>query len=251
VTSLKAILFDLGDTLLDFQPMDTRAVFRTAARRTYDHLAATGVRLPDFEAYVRPYYRSLRWSYFWAKLSGREFNSFELLIRFHRRLGLPTDDALLRELACMWYHPLTEQATIEPDLHASLTAMRDAGLRLGLVSNTFVPGFAHDHHLQGIGLLDLLPVRVYSSEVGHRKPDRRIFHAALERLGAAAQQTLFVGDLVKTDIIGAKRAGMKAALKQPWSNRTPHKIADYVIHQISDLLTLLNIPHPAASTTPA
>jgi HAD superfamily hydrolase (TIGR01549 family) len=251
VTSLKAILFDLGDTLLDFQPMDTRAVFRTAARLTYDHLAATGIRMPDFEAYTRPYYRSLRWSYLWAKLSGREFNSFELLVRFHQKMGLPTDDVLLRELACLWYRPLTEQATIEPDLQSVLAAMRDAGLQLGLVSNTFVPGFAHDHHLAGVGLLELLPVRIYSSEVGHRKPDRRIFHAALDRLGASPHETLFVGDLVKTDIVGAKRVGMKAALKQPWSNRTPHKIADYVIHQISDLLTLLQIPRPAASTTPA
>jgi putative hydrolase of the HAD superfamily len=132
--------------------------------------------------------------------------------------------------------------------------MRDSGLSLGLVSNTFVPGFAHDHHLEGIGLLDLLPVRVYSSEVGHRKPDRRIFQAALDRLSTSPQETLFVGDLVKTDIVGAKRLGMKTALKQPWSNRAPHRIADYVIHHVSDLLALLKIPRatsPAtASTTP-
>jgi HAD superfamily hydrolase (TIGR01509 family) len=251
----RAILFDLGDTLLDFEPMDTRAVFWRAARLTYDRLASAGIALPDFETYVRPQYRTLRWSYLWAKLSRREFNSFDLLVRYHRRMGLPTDDALLRELACLWYHPLTEHATLEPDLHTALGAMRDAGLSLGLVSNTFVPGFAHDHHLAGIGLLDLLPVRVYSSEVGHRKPDRRIFQAALDRLNTTPQQTLFVGDLVKTDIVGAKRLGMKTALKQPWSNRAPHRIADYVIHHVSDLLALLEIPSrrsPAAgSAAPA
>jgi putative hydrolase of the HAD superfamily len=248
---IRAVLFDLGDTLLDFEPLDMRAVFWRAAKLTYDHLAATGHPMPDFQVYGRRYYRAMRWSYFWAKLSRKEFNSFDLLIQFHRKLGLPNDDALLRELACLWYRPLTECATIESDLHGSLAAMAGAGLQLGLVSNTFVPGFAHDRHLQSVGLLDLLPVRVYSSEVGHRKPDRRIFEAALQQLGTSPQETLFVGDLVKTDIVGAKRLGMKTALKQPWSNLRPHRLADYVIHHISDLLQLLEIPrNPSNSGTP-
>ena len=248
---IRAVLFDLGDTLLDFEPLDMRAVFWRAARLTYDHLAATGHAMPDFQVYGRRYYRAMRWSYFWAKLSRKEFNSFDLLIQFHRKLGLPSDDALLRELACLWYRPLTECATIESDLHGALSAMTGAGLQLGLVSNTFVPGFAHDRHLESVGLLGLLPVRVYSSEVGHRKPDRRIFEAALQQLRTSPQETLFVGDLVKTDIIGAKRVGMKTALKQPWSNLRPHRRADYVIRHISDLLQLLEIPrNPSTSGTP-
>jgi putative hydrolase of the HAD superfamily len=242
----RAILFDLGDTLLDFEPLDMRAIFWRAARLTYDHLAATGHSMPDYQVYGRRYFRAMRWAYFWAKVSGREFNSFELLIQFHRKLALPMDDELLRDLACLWYRPLVECGSLEPDLLDSLRSMANAGLKLGLVSNTFVPGFAHDRHLTSVGLLELLPVRVYSSEVGYRKPDRRIFQAALNQLGIPAQETLFVGDLVKTDIVGAKRAGMKTALKQPWSNLRPHRLADYVIHHISDLLQLLEIPQ----TTP-
>src|SRR5688572_1398452 len=116
-----------------------RAIFWRAARLTYDHLAVTGHPMPDFQAYGRAYFRAMRWAYFWAKLSRREFNAFDLLLRFHRKLGLPVnDDTLLRDLTCMWCRPLTECATLESDLHASLAAMTAAGLRLGLVSNTFV-----------------------------------------------------------------------------------------------------------------
>jgi len=240
-TELRAVLFDLGDTLLDFQPMDTRALFREAARVTYDLLEQRGVELPAFERYTGIYFRGMKWAYFWAKVRGREFNSLELLGRFHRRMGLPADDALLRELSWHWYEPVTRHTRVEADLRATLAAMREAGLRLGVISNTFVPGFVHDRHLEMEGLLEFFPVRVYSSEVSYRKPDRRIFEAALAKLGVTARETLFVGDLIKTDIVGARRAGMRTALKQPFANLRPHRIADHVIRRISDLAAVLPI----------
>src|SRR5690349_14565636 len=90
---LRAVLFDLGDTLLDFEPMDTRAPFRRAARLTYDRLTQLGITPPPtFDRYTRGYYRWVKWSYLWAKLSGREFNSHDLLRRFHRKMGLPVDE---------------------------------------------------------------------------------------------------------------------------------------------------------------
>jgi HAD superfamily hydrolase (TIGR01549 family) len=246
-TDFRAVLFDLGDTLLDFQPMDTRALFREAAGATYGVLRARGVKsLPAFERYARVYFRGMKWAYFWAKMRGREFNSLELLGRFHRRMGLPADDALLRELSWLWYEPVTRYTRVEADLRATLAAMREAGLRLGVISNTFVPGFVHDRHLEMEGLLEFVPVRVYSSEVGYRKPDRRIFEAALSRLGVTARETLFVGDLIKTDIVGARRAGMRTALKQPFANLRPHRIADHVIRRISDLAAVVPIGVAAA-----
>jgi putative hydrolase of the HAD superfamily len=244
---LRAVLFDLGDTLLDFQPMDTRALFREAARATYDLLERRGIELPAFERYAGVYFRGMKWAYFWAKLRRREFNSLELLGRSHRRMGLPADDALLRELSWLWYEPVTRHTRVEAELRATLAAMREAGLRLGVISNTFVPGFVHDRHLEMEGLLEFFPVRVYSSEVGYRKPDRRIFEAALSRLGVGAPETLFVGDLIKTDIVGARRAGMRTALKQPFANLRPHRIADHVIRRISDLAGVLPIGVAAAA----
>jgi putative hydrolase of the HAD superfamily len=236
---LRAVLFDLGDTLLDFEPMDTRAVFRRASRLTYDFMVARGVAMPDFNRYTRVYFRAVRWSYLWAKLRQREFNSLDLLRTFHRKMDLPVDEPLLRELAWLWYEPITEQTRVEENLRATLAAIRSAGLRLGVISNTFVPGFVHDRHLEMEGLLEFLPVRIYSSEVGYRKPDKRIFQAALAQLDVTPSEVLFVGDLVKTDIVGARRMGMKTALKQPFANLRPHRIADHVVRRIADLALLL------------
>ena len=237
---LRAILFDLGDTLIDFEPMDTRAVFRAGAISSYEFFQQRGIFLPPFKSYCSNQFRAVRWAYLMAKLRRREFNGLHLLRSFCTSLGAHLDEPTLLDLAWLWYAPLTGHSSIEPDLAATLSHLRRNGLKLGLVSNTFVAGAIHDRHLHELGLLDLLPIRVYSSDVGFRKPDRRIFQAALDRLGVLASETLFVGDLVKTDIVGARRLGMTTALKQPWGISRSHRLADFVIRQVSDLPDVLD-----------
>jgi len=235
MTTLRAILFDLGDTLLDFEPLDTRAVFRVSAQTAYDYLRMHGYALPPFARYCRRLYASVRWHYLWAKLRGREFNSMDLL----RRMVVcwengQTEPADLLELSWLWYAPLTQHTTVEAGCADMLARLRDQGLQLGIVSNTFIPGAVLDRHLAMHGLRDFFPVRVYSSEVGYRKPNSRIFQLALRQMGVEAEQAIFVGDLVKTDIVGASRAGMRTILKQPWGPAARSR-ADLVIRRLSEL----------------
>jgi putative hydrolase of the HAD superfamily len=112
-------------------------------------------------------------------------------------------------------------------------------LKLGIVSNTFVPAAALDRHLGMIGLLPYFPVRIYSGEFGHRKPGRRIFDYALSQIDAKAHETVFVGDRIETDMIGARRAGMITVLKCPGGRYRPHRCVDHVIERISELPNVL------------
>ena len=236
---LRAILFDLGDTLIDFEPMDTRAVFRKGAADSYAYLKGLGHGVPAFDVYCRKQFRAVRWAYVWAKLRRREFEGLRLLRSFCAAIGIHLDEPALLELAWLWYAPLIDHSGVEENLAVTLAALRDAGFKLGLVSNTFVAGAIHDRHLALHGLLELLPIRVYSSDIGYRKPDRRIFQSAIDRLGVRAAETLFVGDLVKTDIVGAHRMGMKTALKQPWGTSRSHGSADVMIGRLSELPEVL------------
>jgi putative hydrolase of the HAD superfamily len=93
-------------------------------------------------------------------------------------------------------------------------------------------------------LLDLFPVRVYSSEVGYRKPDARIFQIALDQLDVTAREAMFVGDLVKTDMVGARGMGMTTVLKQPWGTSRSHRRADFVIQQLSELTGIVRRLQP-------
>jgi putative hydrolase of the HAD superfamily len=113
--------------------------------------------------------------------------------------------------------------------------LRDAGIKLALVHNTGQQGEIIDRHLELEGLLDFFPTRIYSSDVSYRKPDRRIFQFALNELGIRAPEAIYVGDSTKTDVAGARQAGMASVLLQ----RSGTGRAD---HTISSLSQLLRIP---------
>lgn len=232
---LKAILFDLGDTLFDFEPMNRAEVFETAGRKTYDFLASMGHSLPPFRRYYKSQVWTVRWAYLCSVVRRREFNAFDLLAKVCDRMRLQLDDATLRELAWQWYSPLTHHTKVAADVIPTLTRLRERGLKLALVSNTFIPGFVLDKHLQLHDLLEFFPIRVYSSAVGVCKPHPRIFEEALRQVGVSASDALFVGDVVRKDIVGAQRVGMRAVLRKPHAVNGHHRIADFVIRRVSEL----------------
>ncbi len=88
---------------------------------------------------------------------------------------------------------------------ACLTRLRDAGVRVGVVSNS--DGRAAGA-LQRAGLADLLEVIVDSAVVGVAKPDPAIFAHALEPLGLAPDETWYLGDTVAYDAAAADAAGL-------------------------------------------
>ncbi len=93
--------------------------------------------------------------------------------------------------------------------HALLDALRDLGLKLGLVSNAKDPRWLLDEDLRRMGLAERLDTAVFSSEVGRRKPDPSLFERALRALGVPAERALFVGDSRYADVRGAKEVGMR------------------------------------------
>jgi len=213
--SIQGILFDLGDTLLDFGQLDVTSLFEAGGRRAYRHLKDLDQPLPPFRRYMKSQLWHIRWNYLLSRITRREFCSADLILRLGAKMGhrLTREQAL--RLAWLWYEPLSQVATVEDGLDETLARLRDAGLTLGLVSNTFIPGDVLDRHLEREGLLEFLPIRVYSCDVGYRKPSRRIFRAALERADLKPDEAMFVGDSLRADIKGANRMGLVSVLKDP------------------------------------
>jgi putative hydrolase of the HAD superfamily len=96
-----------------------------------------------------------------------------------------------------------------PEVPGALATLRAHGVRLAVVSN-------FDRRLVGLladlGLASAVDRIVYSSGVGAAKPDARPFTEALRRLGAAAADTLHVGDDLRSDVEGAAAAGLRPVL---------------------------------------
>jgi HAD superfamily hydrolase (TIGR01549 family) len=95
------------------------------------------------------------------------------------------------------------------DAAPALAELRVLGVRLVCVSNW---DYSLPDVLARVGLADELDGVVTSAAVGARKPDPRLFEAALEVAGCAADEALHVGDTPTEDVEGAKAAGIRALL---------------------------------------
>jgi putative hydrolase of the HAD superfamily len=100
-----------------------------------------------------------------------------------------------------------EPYEVYPDVPETLARLREAGVRLGAISNW-------DHRLprvlEAVRLSPFLDAVVYSSKTGVEKPDRRIFYDAVAELGVEPQAVLHIGDGRLEDVEGAVAAGLRA-----------------------------------------
>lgn len=236
MSGIDGILFDLGDTLLDFGPVDTIDLFEQGAQRTYAYLEELHAPLPHFSVYHQKQLRAVRRAYAWSHLIRREFNALDVMAKMIEKMGFTLSDEQLEELAWRWYEPLSLQATVEPGTDAMLAAFDDQGITLGVVSNTFIPGGVLDRHLKQAGLLDYLEPRIYSCDIRYRKPHPKIFHCALAAAGLDPATTLFVGDTPSADVRGAKRVGLISVLKDPDGRHDGERLKpDYTIRSLAEL----------------
>lgn len=237
---IKAVLFDLGETLLTFGKVNTTGLFRRGARLSYDYLKDLGQPVGSFEYYCWRNLISLRVRSLLSNITGRDFNSLALLRRIGQRKGVRLDREQWRQFAWLWYEPLSRCGRPEPGAKEALTVLQKMGLKLGIVSNTFVNGSSLERHLEHFGLLDFFAVKVYSYEFDFRKPDTRIFEIAAQRIGEMLENILFVGDRIDKDIEPALISGMRAVLKTAYTNvgkKTPESV--WKITDLSELPPLI------------
>jgi putative hydrolase of the HAD superfamily len=200
---IEAVFFDWGDTLFHF------AWDETLVEAGWESgLAALGRDdLPGHDetaARFRERYLPLLWVP--GALDEIEYPGMvrELLEGFGIQVS---DEDLARFLEAE--HAAWEPARLLGDsTHALLDSLRARGLKTGLVSNAFDPGWLLHSDLERMGLADRLDIAVFSSEVGKRKPHEAIFVAALEPLAVRPERALFVGDRRFEDVRGAKQLGM-------------------------------------------
>jgi HAD superfamily hydrolase (TIGR01549 family) len=237
---IKAVLFDLGETLLTFGKVDKARIYRQGAESTYNFLKSQGQPVGSFKYY---YWRNLvllRIKHWLSFITGRDFDALALLKKSGTKKGIKLTEQQWQHLVWLWYEPLSKVAKAELKTKETLTALTKLGLKLGIVSNTFVNAGSLDKHLKQLGLLNFFPVRLYSYRFDFRKPDARIFKAAADRIGEMLENILFVGDQINMDIKAAMKIGMQAVLKAAYTN-TGKKTPDGVIkiNQLAELPAII------------
>lgn len=243
----RAVIFDLFDTLVDFDRSQIPIVtikgreVRTTAGETYKVLARYAGLL-EFETYFHTLSDISQ-----ELLAIRERNHLEIPARRRyemllERLGLPCGDGAAPCIDAMLatHHRYMLQATVCPPERLHVLEALKARYPLGLLSN-------FDSTETGMKILTKHGLREYfrpihiSEAIRYRKPRVEAFLQTADAMGVVPADVLFIGDTFALDVVGAKKAGMDAA----WLDRqkTPPDLTaaqpDYIITHLPDLLEIL------------
>ena len=198
-----AVLFDWGDTLFHFAYDEALlGAGWEAGLATLDREELPGH--DESAARFREKYMPL----LWVPGSVDEVEYPEMIRELLAGFGVELGDDELRRFLEAEHRAWDPARQLGAHTHALLDSLRGRGLRTGLVSNAFDPGWLLHRDLDRMGLGERLDVAVFSSEVGKRKPHEAIFQTALQRLEVDPARTMFVGDRRYEDVRGAKELGM-------------------------------------------
>jgi putative hydrolase of the HAD superfamily len=237
VKPLAAVTFDCWNTLLVDHALDAARALRVTA--LIEVAGTRGVNVDDERALAVIRAAHLRHVELWSRGIGS--TSLEMAGWSLEALDI-RDAALVPDLGHRFEEAgLAGSVAALPGAGDALEALRGRGVRTALVCDTgFSGGRVVRHFLSRVGLLDLLEVQIFSNEIGVPKPDRRMFVAALEPLGVAADAAVHVGDLKRTDVQGGRSAGMGTVrIRAAYDDPDDLPEADAVTSAHADLIDAL------------
>jgi 2-haloalkanoic acid dehalogenase type II len=221
---IKAVLFDLGNTLVKLWIPETvyhRILTSFKINRSIEEIREALVKAQKDSERLKyeQLFGKIPYEEYWNKRDG-------LLLR---HLGLPLDRKLLRKIQIRWFD--YAECPLFPDVNPVLSKLRERGLKMGIISTAYEQDI--DAITQKTGLQkELFEVIVGADTLKKTKPDPEVFKYALTKLKVKPQETLFVGDEIDADYQGAENAGIHALLIQRTENKTS---------QTSDLNTIASL----------
>ncbi len=230
---IEAVIFDWGGTLTPWRDSDGRGWWRIAARLAGGRLDPASVErvgrvLAEAEAEL------------WRR--ARVEHRSGTLAEVFRAAGLEPGDEAYSAHYAEW-----EWATyLDPEAAPLFAALKERGIRIGVLSNTAWPRTRHEAIFARDGVLHLIDGAVYTCDIPWTKPHPEAFAAAMAAVGATDPKScVFVGDRPFDDIFGARQAGMRAVLVP--HSRIPavqrgHTDGDPdgVVDRLGDLLALVD-----------
>lgn len=239
-TQIKAVLFDLGETLLNFGKVDTVALFKQAGKLSWNYLKQNDQSIENLKPYLLKNLLLIRLRIFLSNITGNDFDSLAILKSHGIKKGYKLTDEQWQQINHLWYQPLREKCHLEPDIKETLNELRHANLKLGIISNTFVSAVSLDKHLEEEGLIEFFEHRIYSYQYSFRKPDKRMFLAGADMVDTRPENIFYVGDRIDKDIKGAANAGLRPVMKRAFTNEGKKSLSGVpVIEKISELPALI------------
>jgi putative hydrolase of the HAD superfamily len=236
-----AVLFDLGHTLVDFTR--TQEALHAAYEQIKARIEAVAyMEVPELldlvERVAGGVDRLVEQSYRERRLE--ELNQAQLFREALSGIGFDLPDDTIDHIVQLDHSAWSNSLSADPEVLQTLDQLRSDAYAMGVVSNVSLYPDLMQKDLERLGLAQFLKAAVFSSEVGYRKPDARIFRVALERVGVEPQEAVFVGDRLHDDVGGAQAVGIRAVqTRQFRAEEDPEANPDAVIDHLRELLDVL------------
>jgi putative hydrolase of the HAD superfamily len=236
MTNLRAVLFDIDDTLFG-----TTEFARLARKNAVAAMCDAGLDLPPEEV-------ESELSEVISEFSSNYSRHFDKLLV---RLGCPLrDDAtpaiIVAAGVCAYHDTKFRSFAPFPDALALLSDLQATGLITGIITHGWT-----DKQAEKLVRLGVIPhinkdAIFISDEIGISKPNPKLYETALDRLDLRAEEVMYVGDSPAHDIAPAKSLGMLTAFARRASRWTPsgeEQEADHVVDSFEELRDILRDRH--------
>lgn len=222
--ALKAVLFDMDNTLFDFV-----AVKLIACREILHYLGDRNFKKDPAELF----------RYFLRGTYG--FEDYENIRDYMQERQLFTAQGYM-DCCEIYDREKLQNLKLYPGVRDTLEELKNLGLRLAIITD------ADRYHacarLTKVGLMDSFELLVSADMTGTKKPDPAHFLFALDALGLKPEESLVVGDSIKRDITPARRLGLKTAYASYGDWRPAEKTEkcfDFQLNAFQDLMKCIYV----------
>uniref|UniRef100_A0A832I8I4 HAD family hydrolase n=1 Tax=Eiseniibacteriota bacterium TaxID=2212470 RepID=A0A832I8I4_UNCEI len=221
---IRAIVFDLDNTLTDFMKMKESAI-----QAAIDGMIDAGLDMPrdDLRRRIDAIYQE----------QGLEFQRvFDELLE--RELG-QIDPKILASGIVAYRRARESALVLYPHVRMTLLELLKRGIRLGVVSDA--PRIQVWLRLCSLGLQHLFDAVVTFDDTRERKPSPAPFREVLRRLGVAARESMMIGDWAERDVVGGRSLGMVTVFARYGDTfGTQASGADYDIDDVFELVAIVD-----------
>lgn len=231
---IRAVIFDYGNTLIGMDPSTPSArtdyadvVARPGAERLAAYLSKRGLLgsgAEERERFVERFLEVRERNRHEAEREGGEITAEASLAQALHDSGVATvDEPSLREGIAVHFSAEEERIVALASALETLETLRDAGVRVGLLSNA-TDGRYVERVAVRLGMRPFFDPFVVSADIGVRKPRGEAFRAVLDRWPFSPGEVAMVGDSLYHDVGGANRLGLRTVHFTQFANPfdTPH-----------------------------
>jgi len=219
---MKAVLFDLDETLLD----------RSESLHDFVRWQAEGMlrfELKNKELYISRFIELDVKGSVWKDIVYKTLID-EFSIQNFTVTELPSTYEL-----CFWAFSKPKPGAIK-----AVKILHSLGVKLALVSNGKSP--FQERNFRSLGISNIFDAVIISEAAGMRKPQKEIFKLACDTLKVLTSNTVFVGDSIENDIIGANDAGIYS-IYMPSDSSQECKYANIVCTSFDELPEIIMNSH--------